>query len=37
MPTSLLLAAGAVAAVYLIGLGTNKASMPVYLWVVTGL
>ena len=37
MLTSLVLAAGAVAAVYLVGAVTNKASMPADLWVITGL
>ncbi len=37
MLTSLVLAAGAVAAVYLVGAATNKASMPAGLWVITGL
>jgi ABC-2 type transport system permease protein len=36
MLTSLTLAAGAVGAVYLIGLATNQASMPSDLWVITG-
>ena len=36
MLTSLTLAAGAVGAVYLIGLATHQTSMPAYLWVVTG-
>ena len=37
MLTSLTLAAGAVGAVYLIGLATNQASMPSDLWVITGI
>ena len=37
MLTSLVLAAGAVFAVYLVGAVTNKVSMPAYLWVITGL
>lgn len=37
MLTSLTLAAGAVGAVYLIGLVTNLVSMPAYLWVITGI
>jgi ABC-2 type transport system permease protein len=37
MLTSLVLAAGAVFAVYLVGAVTNKASMPADLWVITGL
>lgn len=37
MLTSLVLAAGAVAAVYLVGAVTNKVSMPADLWVITGL
>jgi ABC-2 type transport system permease protein len=36
MLTSLTLAAAAVGAVYLVGAATNEASMPTYLWVVTG-
>jgi ABC-2 type transport system permease protein len=36
MLTSLVLAAGAVAAVYLVGAVTNKVSMPAGLWVITG-
>ena len=34
---ALVLAAGAVAAVYLVGAVTNKVSMPSDLWVITGL
>ena len=37
MLTSLVLAAGAVAAVYLVGAVTNKVSMPAGLWIITGL
>lgn len=37
MLTSLCLAAGAVGAVYVIGVATNQATMPAYLWFVTGL
>jgi ABC-2 type transport system permease protein len=37
MLTSLVLAAGAVAAVYLVGAVTHKVSMPADLWVITGL
>jgi ABC-2 type transport system permease protein len=37
MLTSLVLAAGAVSAVYLVGAVTNKVSMPADLWVITGL
>jgi len=37
MLTSLVLAAGAVCAVYLVGAVTNKVSMPAGLWVITGL
>ena len=37
MLTSLVLAAGAVVAVYLVGAVTNKVSMPADLWVITGL
>jgi ABC-2 type transport system permease protein len=37
MLTSLVLAAGAVCAVYLLGAVTNKVSMPVGLWVISGL
>ena len=37
MLTSLVLAAGAVAAVYVLGAVTNKVSMPSDLWVITGL
>jgi ABC-2 type transport system permease protein len=37
MLTSLVLAAGAVAAVYLVGAVTQKVSMPAHLWVITGL
>ncbi|HWN62301.1 MAG TPA: ABC transporter permease [Streptosporangiaceae bacterium] len=37
MLTSLVLAAGAVCAVYLVGAVTNKVSMPADLWVITGL
>jgi ABC-2 type transport system permease protein len=37
MLTSLTLAAGAVGAVYVVGAVTNQASMPTYLWIVTGL
>jgi len=37
MLTSLVLAAGAVCAVYLLGAVTNKVSMPADLWVITGL
>jgi hypothetical protein len=37
MLTSLVLAAGAVAAVYLVGAVTNKVSMPADLWAITGL
>jgi ABC-2 type transport system permease protein len=37
MLTSLVLAAGAVFAVYLVGAVTNKVSMPADLWVTTGL
>jgi len=37
MLTSLVLAAGAVFAVYLVGAVTNKVSMPAGLWVITGL
>ena len=37
MLTSLVLAAGAVFAVYLVGAVTNKVSMPADLWVITGL
>jgi ABC-2 type transport system permease protein len=37
MLTSLVLAAGSVAAVYLVGAVTNKASMPTHLWIITGL
>ena len=37
MLTSLVLAAGAVFAVYLVGAVTNKVSMPANLWVITGL
>ena len=37
MLTSLTLAAGAVGAVYLVGAATNQASMPTYLWVITGI
>ena len=37
MLTSLVLAAGSVFAVYLIGAVTNKVSMPADLWVITGL
>lgn len=37
MLTSLVLAAGSVAAVYLVGAITDKASMPSGLWVITGL
>jgi hypothetical protein len=36
MPTSLVLAAGAVAAVYLVGAVTSKVSMPAGLWVIAG-
>jgi ABC-2 type transport system permease protein len=36
MLTSLVLSAGAIAAVYLVGAVTNKASMPTDLWVITG-
>jgi ABC-2 type transport system permease protein len=36
MLTSLVLAAGAVAAVYLVGAVTHKVSMPADLWVITG-
>jgi hypothetical protein len=36
MLTSLVLAAGAVAAVYLVGAVTHKVSMPAGLWVITG-
>jgi ABC-2 type transport system permease protein len=36
MLTSLVLAAGAVCAVYLVGAVTNKVSMPADLWVITG-
>ena len=35
--TAMVLGAGSVAAVYIVGDVTNKASMPAYLWVVTGL
>jgi ABC-2 type transport system permease protein len=37
MLTALVLAAGAVGAVYLVGAVTNKVSMPSDLWVITGL
>lgn len=37
MLTSLTLAAGAVGAVYLIGAATKQASMPTYLWLITGI
>jgi len=37
MLTALVLGGTAVAAVYLVGLLTGKATMPAYLWVVTGL
>ncbi len=37
MLISLVLAAGAVSAVYLVGAVTNKVSMPADLWVITGL
>jgi ABC-2 type transport system permease protein len=37
MLTSLVLAAGAIAAVYLVGAVTSKVSMPAGLWVITGL
>ncbi len=37
MLTALVLGAGAVSAVYLVGALTHKASMPAYLWVVTAL
>ena len=37
MLTSLVLAAGSVAAVYLVGAVTSKVSMPAGLWVITGL
>jgi ABC-2 type transport system permease protein len=37
MLTSLTLAAGAVGAVYLVGLVTNQASMPSDLWAITGI
>ncbi len=37
MLTSLVLAAGAVGAVYLVGAVTNKVLMPADLWVITGL
>ena len=37
MLTSLVLAASAVCAVYLVGAVTNKVSMPADLWVITGL
>jgi ABC-2 type transport system permease protein len=37
MLTSLVLAAGSIAAVYLVGALTNKVSMPADLWVFTGL
>src|SRR5271165_7404898 len=37
MLTSLVLSAGAVGAVYLVGALTNKVSMPAGLWVITGL
>jgi len=37
MLTSLVLGAGAVGAVYIVGALTNKASMPAYLWVITAL
>jgi ABC-2 type transport system permease protein len=37
MLTALVLAAGAVCAVYLVGAVTNKVSMPADLWVITGL
>jgi ABC-2 type transport system permease protein len=37
MLTSLVLAAGAVFAVYLVGAVTNKVSMPADLWAITGL
>ena len=37
MLTSLTLAAGAVGAVYLVGAATSRASMPVGLWVITGI
>jgi ABC-2 type transport system permease protein len=37
MLTSLTLAAGAVGAVYLVGLATNQASMPSDLWAITGI
>lgn len=36
MLTSLTLAAGAIGAVYVVGAVTNQASMPTYLWVITG-
>ncbi len=36
MLTSLVLAAGAICAVYLLGLVTNQVSMPATIWVVTG-
>jgi ABC-2 type transport system permease protein len=35
--TALVLGAASVAVVYIVGVVTNKASMPAYLWVVTGL
>jgi ABC-2 type transport system permease protein len=35
--TAMVLASGSVAIVYIVGAVTNKASMPTYLWVVTGL
>ena len=37
MLTSLTLAAGAVGAVYVVGAATSQASMPAYLWVITGI
>jgi ABC-2 type transport system permease protein len=37
MLTSLALAAGAVGAVYLVGLATNQVSMPTAVWIITGI
>ena len=37
MLTSLTLAAGAVGAVYVVGAAISQASMPAYLWVITGI
>ena len=37
MLTSLVLAVGAVSAVYLVGLATNQVSMPTAVWIITGI